>query len=558
MKNYRAKLIGAVFGTLLLAAQSIPAAFATSSISLGTCQDLHKIGNDPAYPLDGSYVLTGNIDCGPDTSVSTGALWNGGLGFEPIGDSSNRFTGILNGQGFSISNLTIDRPLIDDVGLFGYAENATIENLRLEGGSVNGHSTVGTMIGGATSVTMQNVGSNTPLTGHDYTGGIIGSNETPGTSHLTNVWYFGGITAKTTAIGGIIGDSDGDANLTRVFSGANIGVSGPDDAHYVGGLVGDTDGILTIDKSIATGDITISNTVSDSFGGLVGWSNEDHITDSYATGAVHAPNAESVGGLLGYINTGTITNSYSAGEVTGDTFVGGFIGNQSTVAISGSFYDLDTSGQVAACGNVGGCDPSGIDDLTASEMTSSGPWTAAGWNFDDTWRQTASQNSGWPYLIWPVDHTALNPVSGKNAELVVQDGCNIDNMSLAAESSNATQDANYAYPQGLMNFTVACSGSSGFTTQVTQYYYGVSPGQTFVVRKYNPTTNTYSTIDGASVSYVTIGGQSVAKVVYSVQDGGSLDADGQANGVIVDPSGLALANPTVTTPGLPDTGLAPN
>jgi len=50
-----------------------------------------------------------------------------------------------------------------------------------------------------------------------------------------------------------------------------------------------------------------------------------------------------------------------------------------------------------------------------------------------------------------------------------------------------------------------------------------------------------------------VGGQPVLKVVYSVTDGGPLDEDGTANGVIVDPVGLAQ-----DAVGPPNTGVGKN
>ena len=57
--------------------------------------------------------------------------WNGGEGFEPIGNSSNKFTGNLMGNTYSISNLYIDKGTNDHVGIFGVIEGGRVSNLRV-------------------------------------------------------------------------------------------------------------------------------------------------------------------------------------------------------------------------------------------------------------------------------------------------------------------------------------------------------------------------------------------------------------------------------------------
>ena len=69
-----------------------------------------------------------------------------------------------------------------------------------------------------------------------------------------------------------------------------------------------------------------------------------------------------------------------------------------------------------------------------------------------------------------------------------------------------------------------------------------------VARKYQAATNTYSEIPGATITQVTIDGHTVTKVTYNVTDGGALDEDGSANGMIIDPSGPAINIKNVKAP----------
>lgn len=140
----------------------------------------------------------------------------------------------------------------------------------------------------------------------------------------------------------------------------------------------------------------------------------------------------------------------------------------------------------------------------------------------------------------------VDPVSDEYAILEVSDECSITAVSIDSESS-AHDDSDFSYPSGLMDFTLDC-GTNGFTADITQYYYG-QDSRDFIVRKYNPTTKTYATIDQASISDQTIANKSVVKATYQVKDGGSLDLDGTEDGNIHDPAGLAA-----TIEALADTG----
>jgi len=69
------------------------------------------------------------------------------LDFEPVGDYTTPFTGTFDGLGHTISNLTINRPGEDYVGLFGCTDGAVIRNVGLIGSSVTGAESVGGLVG---------------------------------------------------------------------------------------------------------------------------------------------------------------------------------------------------------------------------------------------------------------------------------------------------------------------------------------------------------------------------------------------------------------------------
>ena len=102
-----------------------------------------------ANGLSEDYVLIGDID------ASGTNQWNGGAGFDPIGEYGSthsadvEFTGRFDGDGHVISGLYIDRITENYVGLFGVVEgsDAVIEDVGLENADVRGSLYVGGLVG---------------------------------------------------------------------------------------------------------------------------------------------------------------------------------------------------------------------------------------------------------------------------------------------------------------------------------------------------------------------------------------------------------------------------
>lgn len=146
----------------------------------------------------------------------------------------------------------------------------------------------------------------------------------------------------------------------------------------------------------------------------------------------------------------------------------------------------------------------------------------------------------------------LDAQTGKYISLEVANACQLSGVSSTA-STQLANDGTYSYPHGMLNFTANC-GTPGYVTSVKIYFYGADQEKQFVVRKYNTTTHTYAEVSGAQLSHVSIGGMTAVLAEYQVTDGGALDEDGLANGVIVDPVGLALASSTQES--LANTGMS--
>lgn len=331
-----------------------------------------------------SADLTADYELGNDINASITSTWNGGLGFDPIGTSPNSFTGNFEGKGYKIKGLTVNRPLEDQVGLFGYVfatfgAGGSIKNVILE---------------------------NCNITGKRFTGALIGLDTGYG-DIVENCRSSGSITG-TTGIGGLAGYM----RCTNDKCSSSCSVSSVGANRQIGGLFGFLQAITT--KGTASGNVNAPN--SDQVGGFVGNISDDSVSRSYATGNVigfdyvggfaglssglsapYLPDCyargdvtgnDRVGGFIGS-NNDPLDNCYSTGTVIGNTNVGGFCGDNGDV-ITDSFWDTETSGQAASDGGTG---------KTTAQMKSVQTIQAAGWAVSTIWSITPGCNNDYPCLL---------------------------------------------------------------------------------------------------------------------------------------------------------------
>jgi len=142
-----------------------------------------------------------------------------------------------------------------------------------------------------------------------------------------------------------------------------------------------------------------------------------------------------------------------------------------------------------------------------------------------------------------LSYTASN---GTTAYLALPSDTSNGTVSLVSPSS--VSDPAYKYPAGLTAFQF--DTTPGATQTITLYYNLPGSPSDYTARKYNTTTKAITTISGATITRETYNNKSMLKLTYQITDGGVLDQDGQVNGTIVDPVGLAQA-----TVGVPNTGL---
>ena len=266
----------------------------------------------------------------------------------PIGDATTKFTGGFDGNGFTLSNLTINTAVDPNRGLFGYVDGAVISDVNLTGiNFIDTFESAGGLIGttiGATQVSNCSVSGS--MTAYQSAGGLIGLSDAGSTLVVSNCWTDVAITATNwSSIGGLIGYSMG-GSVVKSYTLGSITKSSPD---------------------------TVDNV-----GGLVGYNNAMSVTNCYARG--NATGDSYVGGLIGFNTGANVTNSYSTGFVTAViSGAGGLIGISASGTITSSYYDTDTSGQADSLGKG---DPLSTALMKAAATHAT---TYAGWDFATIW-----------------------------------------------------------------------------------------------------------------------------------------------------------------------------
>ncbi|TVR15015.1 MAG: hypothetical protein EA391_11710, partial [Balneolaceae bacterium] len=181
---------------------------------IATAEQLNDIRNN----LSAHYILIANIDLTEDTRVG-GAFWNDGQGWQPIGNRTTTFRGSINGNGYTITGMYINRPAQNDIGLFGGTFGSADIN--------------------------QTLLLNVEISGSDISGGLVGWNN--GT--IRNSYTTGTVNGRMNT-GGLVGINRGSGSVSNSHSTAAVHGS-----EAVGGLVGTNDTGRPITTSYATGDV---------------------------------------------------------------------------------------------------------------------------------------------------------------------------------------------------------------------------------------------------------------------------------------------------------------
>ncbi len=293
---------------------------ANAQTTITHCQALQDINLD----LAGSYALTNNIDCSGSIS------WNGGLGFKPIGENQAPFAGSLDGQGYTVYNLSINRPHESEVALFGYLSvTAYLHSICLDLVNVRGDEKVGSLAGHNEGFIANSNITGTVMGGYQV-GGAVGINLGAVTEVGVQVEVAG--TVPGWRVGGLVGQNQG--TLTHCTAvGEVMG------ATYVGGAVGISFNLATLVGIRAKSNVTGMSPGTE-IGGLIG-QNQGALMNATSTGKVIG--TRYIGGVAGR-NLGTLIGIYAWVDVTGISpgeYVGGLAGDN-----VGSLTDCTAIGKV--------------------------------------------------------------------------------------------------------------------------------------------------------------------------------------------------------------------
>jgi len=353
---------------------------------VSTADELDSIGHNPQL-MDKHFRLIRDIDlAGEDIFM--------------IGGHTCRFAGVFDGDGYVISNFTLEpAPFGQWLGLFQVVGlGGRIENLGLVDPNVGSGHILSNCIGGLAALNFGTIincfVASGNASGYYIVGAIAGRNCGTISHSYSAASVFG-----TNVAGGLSGVNHWGSIVNCISTGAVT--AEPNFGSSIGGIAGTNLG-GTISTSCATGTVSGDHFI----GGLVG-ENIGAVSNSYATCDVSA--GSYCGGLLG-INFGNIypasvSNCYSAGVVSGDGRIGGLVGGHLFGTYTSCFWDKDINPDVNGFGNA--YDDPNLTGKTTAEMQTQSTFTDAGWDFvgestngtEDIWY---CDEPNYPKLVWEV------------------------------------------------------------------------------------------------------------------------------------------------------------
>jgi len=387
--------------------------------------------------LSGIYRLKTDLD---ENTDGYGDLVGTGDGWDSIGDSDNKFTGVFDGQGYTIYDLKADK---DEsyVSFIGYNdEGGVIKDLNVKNADMKGGFIGASGIAGYNDGLIENCSSEGYFECEEDAGAVCGG--IPSSTGEVKNCKGEGVVRGEYAIGGLVGVCSGDVYDSQVV---NIEVEAvTQNFTSIGGLVG----YLTTAGSINGSYFHGSVKGEENIGGVAGRIDGD-LHDCYAVGTVEGE--EKVGGLIGHCNvtigSTEVENSYSIVEVidvTGGSGedIGALIGLNAG-DVENSFANEELTEQTDLIGrDTGSVSDSGMRDT--EEMTH--PHTQAKdtfhdypediWNLDDHGIvEDPEGNKGYPGLQWQEVCPAALPITidGDEVEEITIDGEEVVGLTVDSE-----------------------------------------------------------------------------------------------------------------------------
>lgn len=279
---------------------------------------------DPGYRVeDGTYFVTnatgliawadhvraGNWDtnCTLEADIELTGSW------EPIGTAQTRYTGTFDGNGKTITGLTIDSSS-QYVGMFGYLDG-TVKDLELA--NVDITSSWSTQPAGFVGAVAGNTSSNCNIANCFVSGNIV----------------IGGTNSQA---GGLVGKNFGAIFNCQVN---NLTITGPSSGNsiYLGGVVGSNSKTV---EDCQVENLTITN--GSYVGGVTG---ENSASSSAPVTGCSVKNSS----VTGRSSSGGVAGVFYSGEIAGCSVDGTTVATDGLTSKSGGVIGSQTGGTVMAC-----------------------------------------------------------------------------------------------------------------------------------------------------------------------------------------------------------------
>jgi len=326
-------------------------------------QSVNDINDSKDYS-DYTIKLTKNLDL-------NGNEWT------PIGQKNgNKFKGIFDGQGYTVTGLKIseEKAAAFDgyVAFFGATEGATIKNLTVAG-SVTGKEAAG-IVGKGVNTTLENCHNKATITATESKAAGIVASLDKGT--LKNCTNSGAITTKGAwPAAGIVAWCNPNAAIENCQNFGDVTVTGIGDTSQAGGICGNLGNNSTVTNCSNSGKISASLA-----GGVAGRAKgadaqQIQIVNFTNTGSIVASNI--AGGVVGDAQNGVkAENCTINGTVSGTKAAGGIFGStrgnaQSAVTgcTIGATVSSDTANRAGkVVGILGGILELNLDAATDSDI----------------------------------------------------------------------------------------------------------------------------------------------------------------------------------------------
>lgn len=233
MKHIRTRLFGITLSFIMLISLLPVTALAGEAAWNGTTVDTSWYNDSAAeFTISDSADLAGLaklVNEGNNFSGKTIELGDdidlGGKEWTPIGNSTNSFKGVFEGNKHTITNLYVNKPNSTHQGLFGYIKgtgytNCLVTDLNLTNVNVTGFNYTGGLSGQAYTCGFKNVTVSGNVIGGRYVGGLVGHVYT----QFEGCNFVGSVTGEyglRDQIGGIAGSGDGRFYNCTAIQGAD-------------------------------------------------------------------------------------------------------------------------------------------------------------------------------------------------------------------------------------------------------------------------------------------------------------------------------------------------